>query len=93
MVPIIRLELEGMRQSMLMAFSEHQGVLEQEVRSAVEAYCTPENLSAVIRVEAKRCLDSAVKRAIDDYFSYGEGKESVKSAVIEMINKSKPCAY
>lgn len=89
MVPIIRLELEGMRHSMLMAFSEHQGVLEDEVRSAVEKYCTPENLSLVIQAEAKRCLDAAVKRAIDDYFCWGEGKESVKAAVLEMINNGK----
>ncbi|MNQ58436.1 hypothetical protein D3C85_726420 [compost metagenome] len=87
MVPIIRLELEGMRHSMLMAFSEHQGILEDEVRAAVENYCTHENLSLIIQAEAKRCLDAAVKRAIGDYFSYGEGKESVKAAVLEMINK------
>lgn len=87
---VIKLEVEGMRYSMLNAFSEHQGAMAEEVKRAVTEYCTPENLSSVVHKEARRCVDAAVAKAIDEYFRFGEGREAVKAAVLKLVATELP---
>lgn len=55
-LPIIRLELSAMKHTIAAALSERALQLDSDIKAAVEAYCTEENLSAVVRAEATRAV-------------------------------------
>lgn len=90
-VPIIRLEVEGMKHAMLQALSNYHVQMDQEVKAAVEAYCTPENLSHILHKEVYQQLDFAVKEEVRRFFDYsGNGRAAVREAVENYLNEYYP---
>ena len=86
--PIIRFELEGIKRSMLIALTQHQALMDADLKAAVEAYCTPENISKVIHEAAYSALNYAIKEEVNAFFRHGEGRKVVAAAVKEAILKN-----
>lgn len=67
-IPIIRLEIERMKQTILQALPQHAAAMDASVQDAIERYCTPENIEAVVRTAATQALDAAVKEEVRSFF-------------------------
>ena len=90
-VPIIRLEVDRMKHSIFTALTEHTALMDSSVQKAVEAYCTEENIDAVVRKAAMDALDAAVKEEVRDFFGYSRnGRLAVREAVEKFLNKNYP---
>ena len=87
MYPIIRFELEHMKHAIMVAVSEHQVKMDSDMRAAIDAYCTPENIARIIHEAAWRALDAAIKEEVDTFFRRGDGRKAVAAAVREAILK------
>lgn len=85
-IPVIRLTLEGMKGSILKAFSELELQLDEDIRAAVEAYCTPENVAAIINREVQTAIDAAVKQEVDNFYRYGEGRQIIRKVIQERLD-------
>jgi hypothetical protein len=79
--PVIRLEVEGMRLSMLHAFSQLQIDQHAYVKEALEAYCQEGNLKAVFAEAVEKALDQAIREEVQKFFTYGEGRKAVVEAI------------
>lgn len=88
-VPIIRLEVEAMRHTIQVALSQHSAQLDQNIQSAIEEYCTADNIERVVKKAAAAALDVAIKEEVDRFFRYGAGREAVAASVKESILKKK----
>lgn len=87
--PVIRLEVERMKHSILVALSEHATTMDASVAKAVEAYCTQENIDRVVWSAAKEALDSAVREEVREFFRYSKpGRQAVREAVFEYLNRT-----
>lgn len=86
-IPILRFEVEGMKHSMLLALSNHAVEMDKLIRDAVEQFCTEENLQRVLNEATNRCLKAAIDSEIEQFFRYGKGREAVKRAVAETLDK------
>ena len=84
-LPIIRLEVEGMRRTISAALAEHAVQMDEDIRQAVDEYCTPENLRMVVKNAAWVHLQAAIKEEVKAFFSYGDGRKAVAAAVKESI--------
>ncbi len=88
--PIIRLEIEGMRQAMVVALSEYQVRLDAEVKASIDAYCTEDNIRRVVDAAVKRGIETSVQTAVEDFFSYsGPGRKMIVQAVFAKLNEGK----
>lgn len=87
-LPIIRIEIEGMRQSILAALSEREVQMDAYVSEAITRYATPENLARVIDAEVSRSIDAAIKEATESYFKYGEGRKFIVAAVAKRLGET-----
>lgn len=85
-MPIIRLEVDHMRHSMLVALSEYQVRLDSDLKAAVEAYCTPENLSRILDDAVKKTLDRVIKEQTEHYFLYGDGRKAINEVVEKKLS-------
>ena len=56
-VPIIRLEVQSMKYTIQTALMEHAAQMDASIQQAVEAYCTKENIDAVVMKTAREALD------------------------------------
>jgi hypothetical protein len=84
-VPIIRLEVERMKYSILAAFAEHQGTLDADIVAAVEAYCEPENIRRIIGDGVKHTLDNVIREEVEKFYRYGKGREVVREALRQVL--------
>lgn len=90
-IPMIRLEVQSMKHSMVAALSEHAARMDADLRAAVEQFCTEENLADIINQEAKRALDAALREEVQNFFKWNNnGRLAVRSAVYEHLQRMYP---
>jgi hypothetical protein len=80
-VPVIRLEVGRMKYAIMAALAQHAAQMDSDIQSAVEAYCTPENIAAVVRGAAAKEIDAAITEEVGRFFRYGDGRRAVAEAV------------
>ena len=86
-IPIIRLEVERMKETILHALPQHAAAMDASVQAAIEAYCTPGNIDAVVRQAVTQALDAAVKEEVREFFKGSKsGRQAVREAVIQYLN-------
>jgi hypothetical protein len=84
-IPMVRLELEGMKYAIISAFNVHQAEQDANVRAAVEAYCNSGNLQQVLNTAVRETLNRAIKDEVERFYTYGEGRALVKRLVQERL--------
>lgn len=86
-MPIITLQVESMKQVIKTALSAHAAQMDQNIQAAVDAYCTPENISAVVRQTALAEINEAVKDEVRNFFRYSaNGRKAIREAVHEHLD-------
>ena len=81
--PIIRLEIESMKHTMLCALSSRSAEMDEALKRAVEECCTPENINAIVKDAAVRAFESALKEEVKNFFGYGGNG---RQAILEIVN-------
>jgi len=90
-IPIIRLEVEGMRHTVQTALMEHAAKMDSSIQAAVEAYCTDANIDAVVRKAATEAIDAAVREEVRSFFGYGRaGRAAIREAVTHFLDEIYP---
>lgn len=84
-VPIISLEVQGMRHTIKVALDRHSAEMDQYIQEALDRYCEPNNIQAVVHQAATRAIDAAVKTSIEHFFRYGKGRAVVKEVVEQRL--------
>lgn len=84
-IPVIRLEVEGMKFAILKAIPEYAADLSAEIASAVERFCTPENIQVVIDTEVSRVIRSVIDEEVTRFYRSGDGRAVIRQAVGERL--------
>lgn len=80
--PIIKLEVQGMAQTIHVALMEHQVLMDTSVRKALDAICTSENIDRIVAEQVQLHMAAAIKDEVRQFFSYtAAGRAAVKEAV------------
>ena len=86
--PIIRLEVESMRYTVMTALTKHAAQMDADVQNAVDRYLTEENVIKIIDETVRDCVNSAVKEEIQRQFIYsGAGRKAIREAVAQYMEK------
>ena len=80
-MPIIRMELEGMKRTLYTALTEQELQLDVDINKAVESFCTPENLTYIITNRVNAVLEAAIKEEVEKFYYRGEGRAIIAEAV------------
>jgi len=83
--PVMRLELENMKMTLLTALHEFSLQMDENLQQAVNDYCTPENLRRVIADETNRVLDAVIREEVRAWYTKGDGREVIKQAVADRL--------
>jgi len=86
-IPVIKISIEHMTQSIMHAFSQQMFDTDQYVQEEVKRYCSEDNLRAVVSTAARNAIDAAVKKEVETFFRYGVGADIVKKAVIRRLEE------
>ena len=86
-IPVIRLEIEGMKHAVIHAMTRHLAQMDSEIQAAVEHACKPEHISALIETTARGEIAKAVKSEIENFYRYGPGRKAIKEAVVRALEE------
>jgi hypothetical protein len=90
-LPIIKLEVQSMAHTMKTMLTQHAAQVDADLQQAVESYCAEGNIARVVREEARRQLDMALKEEVRRFFDFsGPGRLAVREAVTEFLNERYP---
>ena len=81
--PIIRLELQRMKQSML----THLGIYHQGISDQVERYMENAIQTFDFEMAVGSATHDAIEEVINEYFKWGEGRRVIKSAIEDSLNQ------
>lgn len=87
-VPILKLELQRMSETLCIMLSEHTAMLDEQLQQAVKNFCTEGQLERVITDTANRVLHDAIAREVQNFYTYGPGREVVAEAVRQRLMKA-----
>lgn len=90
--PIIKIELEGMKQCMMHAFSEQLLNMDKAFQVAIEDACRPEKVQALMTDAANRYIAEAVQSETKAFFLYGEGRRLIAAKVLETLRQEEGAA-
>lgn len=86
-MPIIKIEIDGMRQSIAHALSTYhqdiEGYVDKNLKQVVETF----DYETLIRQVARESITKAVTQAIQSYFSYGEGYKEIEETITAVLKK------
>ena len=94
-IPILKLELEGMRHAVYTALHQYQLEMDSMLKESIEKYCTDENLRYIIGQTVRQAVDQTVKEEIENFFRHSaEGRfiiaEEVRAKLLQDF-KVKEC--
>lgn len=84
-VPIIRFEVENLRHTVTLALQGYVAKMDSDIQTAVAQACSPECVALVIQATARKEIDAAVRQEVENFFRYGNGRETIKRAVAEKL--------
>lgn len=87
-IPIIKLEVQHMRQTVHAMLSEYTLSLSEEIKQALDRACTDEAIAAEIDKTVRQCVNEAVKEEIQSFFRWSNpGREAIREAVQAHMNE------
>ena len=87
-LPIIKLEIEGIRNTLMVALTEQQLAMDEYIKESVNSFCEPENIKIFVQNAATQALVDAIKAEVKEFFWNGEGRKAVAEAVrTSILNK------
>jgi hypothetical protein len=66
---------------MAVALHQYALQLDEDMRNAVESFCTPQNLGRIVESEAHKWLDIVLREEVTAWFFTGAGREVIRKAV------------
>lgn len=86
-IPIIRLTVEGMKSAILMALTEEQMLFDQAARAAIDDFCRPESINAIVAEHVTQAINSVVSDEVRRYFNHSSaGRAAIREAVRERLD-------
>ncbi len=90
-IPIIRLEVEGMRYAILRALEDRADAISAETNRAINNFITTFDWQAEVARLLEPMMREAIKAAMQNHFIYGDGRKAIDDAVREALTgKAKP---
>lgn len=80
-LPIIRLEVESLKASILHAFSDYQLQFDSTVKAAVEKFCEPNNVQLIVNKAVDTTMREVIQSEVESFLRYGKGRVVLKEAV------------
>lgn len=86
--PVIRLQLEGLRHTVLHAFSEEQLKMDEMLKQELDRYLSDASLRMVLRNEVEANINLAVKESVHHWFVMSpDGQKLIKDRVAAELDE------
>lgn len=89
-MPTLDITLTDVQRQLIVHLGEHTEELNEIIAQQVKAFCTPENLTAIINKAVQQTLPRAIQDKVETYFRYGKGSQTIQDIVEQTLNPIAP---
>jgi len=90
-LPIIKLEIQGMRHTIATALSQHSAAMDADVQREIEAFCSEGSITRIIQDIVRREVTAAVTEEVQNFFRYSRpGRQAIREAVQQHLDEQFP---
>ncbi len=86
-MPFVRLEIQGMKQTIVQAMHKQMIHLDADITAAVEEVCTPENVRRVVDEHIAQAMMAVIREEVEKFFRQGPGRGMLAIRVAEYLSK------
>ena len=86
--PIITLRMEGMRKTLHQALMVRAEEFSEYVDQAIKSACTKARIQEIVDHATEEVIKDSIKKEIEAFYRYGEGRDIIKKRVVEMLNEN-----
>lgn len=86
-VPIIKIEIEGMKHTIMHAMTQYIAQMDEDIQNAIERACKPEIIATIIEETARKEISQAVANEVECFYKYGPGRTAIREAVVNSLLK------
>lgn len=87
MNPIIRLEIDGMKTSMMHMVSEKLLDLDADIKRLLDAELESGRIEEMLDKLVKEAVDASLRESVKVYFTYGAGRRTVKERAQKVLDE------
>lgn len=84
-IPIIKIEIESMRQSIVHAFRNQLLGIDEQFKLALDEACQPEKIQKLLTDSANSAIKEAIEEEVRHFFEKGNGRKLVAEKVREKL--------
>ena len=84
-VPIISVQIEGMRQQLKVALSEFAMKQDAMFQQAVDSVMQPETVRQLLEESASKYLREEIDSQLKNFFRYGKGREFIEDEITNSL--------
>jgi len=88
-MPIITLEVQGMKHAIKIALSEYTLSLDSTIKATLDSMCSDGNISAIVEAQARATIKSAIEKEVHEFFHRGKGRQAMRDAVVERLSEER----
>ena len=85
--PIVKLELQGMKQSIAIAFAQYQNEISESVSAQLEEVINNFDYAQAVKDCARQILKQSIEESVKSFFFYGGGREAIRDVIKEAFKK------
>ena len=82
-VPILKIEIEGIKHSVAHMLTDHQHELSELIKQSMTKAIADYDLDGAVR----GAVHSSINKAIERYFEYGDGNKAIEQVIDEAFSK------
>ena len=88
MIPTLKFELEGARQTLMVAISAANADIEKAVDDELSKFIENYDFAESIRQQMEPILKRAIASTLQNHFEYGKGKTTIDEAVKSALSRN-----
>ena len=86
-IPIIRMEIEGLKQHIAKMVPMFDGHTDSDVQDAMKACFANGNVTRMINSAVEGAINSVIRESVYEYFTSGEGRAVIHQATMDAMRR------
>lgn len=86
-LPIIKIEIDHMRESIAHLISERDLEIDNYVQAALDKLCSAEAIQGLVEEATQKVVQEVVSQSVRSFFQYGEGYAAISGLVRERLKQ------
>lgn len=85
--PIVKIELQNMKQAMVVALADYQNEMAKSVEAQLQNIVDTFDYQEAVRGMAGQIIRDSIQKSLESYFRFGNGRKQLDELIYQSLDK------